>query len=92
MSEDEFVFKPCIQPGTGASGPVNVFGQHNFVVLRKIAENPGVDLTWLRQHLTLSDTRVLEVVNKLMFEGHVEEMATDCLMVTPQGKAVLEKL
>lgn len=92
MSQEPFKFKPCIPPGTGASGPVNAFGQHNFVVLRKIAENPGIDVSWLRLHLTLSDTRVLEVVNKLMFEGYIEEMATDLLVATSKGLDLLEKL
>lgn len=92
MSQEPFKFKPCIPPGTGASGPVNAFGQHNFVVLRKISENPGTDVSWLRLHLTLSDARVLEVVNKLMVEGYIEEMAVGMLVPTPKGQDLLEKL
>ena len=63
-----------------------------LVVLHKIAENPGIDVSRLRLHLTLSDTRVLEVVNKLMFEGYIEELATDLLVATSKGLDLLEKL
>lgn len=42
MSDDKpFVWKPCIPKGSAATGPINEFGQHRFVVLRKISESPG---------------------------------------------------
>lgn len=81
------LFSKAPPPQVPAKDPMD-----NFVVLRKIAENPGIDVSWLRLHLTLSDTRVLEVVNKLMFEGYIEEMATDLLVATSKGLDLLEKL
>ena len=93
MSEDKFVFKPCIPPGTGASGPVHEFGQHKFIVLRFIAEEEhGFAQPEVINHcLTLSNARITEVLKKLVEEGClIEECAG--YSVTPEGKAVLEKL
>jgi predicted transcriptional regulator len=91
VSEDKFVFKPCIPPGTGASGPVNAFGQHNFIVLRFVAGEGHCSEPEINHSLTLSNARIAEVLKKLVADKYLLE---ECggFSITPEGKAVLEKL
>lgn len=91
MSQEPFKFKPCIPPGTGASGPVNVFGQHRFVVLRAVAEMPGIARSDLKARLTLPDARIDEVLDGLVADGLVHK-GGPAYTTTAAGKAALEAL
>lgn len=71
MSQEPFKFKPCIPPGTGASGPVNVFGQHRFVVLRVVAEGMSFTKPELQACLTLPNARIDEVLEGLLTDNLV---------------------
>lgn len=91
MSQEPFKFKPCIPPGTGAGGPVNAFGQQRFVVLRDVAEMPGITRDELKAGPTLPDVRIDEVLDGLVAAGLVQKDGP-AYIATAAGKAALEAL
>jgi hypothetical protein len=80
-------------PPKDSSGPVNDFGAHKFIVLRFVAGSEGgfAQPEVINHSLTLSNVRIAEVLEKLVADKYLLE---ECggFSITPEGKAVLEKL
>lgn len=89
---DKFVFKPCIPPNSGASGPVNDFGQQRYVVLRIVAEKPGLTRDMLHCSMTMADAHISAALDKLIDAGLVAEAPDTTLTVTRAGAEKLENL
>lgn len=78
-------------PKRDSTGPINDFGQHKFVVLRKLAELGRVPRAELLTSLIMSDAQASGALEKLMVADLVLE-ADGLLSVTEAGAAKLGAL
>lgn len=78
-------------PKRDSTGPINDFGQHKFVVLRKLAELGRVPRSELLTSLIMSDAQATGALEKLIEAGLVRE-AEGFLEVTGAGAAKLGAL
>lgn len=72
MSDEPFVWKPCIQKNSGASGPINKFGQHRYMVLSRVAAAGTITATELHNSMTLTNIRIDEVLERLVDDGFID--------------------
>lgn len=79
-------------PARNSTGPINDFGQHKFVVLRKLAELQPTTRAQLLTALIMSDAQATSALEKLLEAGMAAEGANQVLAITELGRQQLEKL
>lgn len=78
-------------PKRDSTGPINDFGQHKFVVLRKLADLGRVTRAELLTSLIMSDAQAVAALEKLIDAALVRE-SDGFLEVTAAGAAKLGAL
>lgn len=78
-------------PARDSTGPINDFGQHRFVVLRRLAELQPCGRAQLLTALIMSDAQATAALEKLLAGGLAQE-ADNVLTLTEAGAQKLASL